>query len=290
MFDRLTSTFGPKKQAGLQVTSQLCKYTDFKTPWFDKWKKRLKFEDHDSAFLPKNIQFHRKAWEFAIIPQVLEERGKLDGEDVRGVGFAVGREILPSYFASRKIRITATDAPSSDANSAAWGETSQHSSEREHLYYPNLVERKVFDKQVKFKPVDMRNIKGLKLKSFDFVWSACSFEHLGTLDAGLDFVVKSCELLKPGGIAVHTTEFNLTSNDDTIKEGMFVIYRKQDLEKLDRMLRLKGFAMEIINLDAGVHEHDRLFDTHPYYTSGRQHVKLDLAGHVATSCVIVIHA
>jgi 2-polyprenyl-3-methyl-5-hydroxy-6-metoxy-1,4-benzoquinol methylase len=272
------------------VTSQLCKYEDFETPWFQKWKKRLRFDDHDSAFLPKHIQFHRKAWEFALIPQALEERGCLDRENAKGLGFAVGREFLPSYFASRGIRVTATDAPVSNTSSATWGESSQHSSEKDHLFYPDLVNRKQFDKCVKFKPVDMLAIKGLKKGSFDFIWSACSFEHLGNLDAGLEFVVKSCEFLKPGGVAVHTTEYNLTSDDQTIDQGGFVIYRKRDLEALDRLLRRRGFAMEPMDLRAGFHEYDIKFDTPPYYESGLQHVKLQLGDYVSTSCSIVIHA
>ena len=44
------------------------------------------------------------------------------------------------------------------------------------------------------------------LGSFDFIWSSCSFEHLGSLGEGERFVLEALRFLKPGGVAVHTTE------------------------------------------------------------------------------------
>ena len=37
---------------------------------------------------------------------------------------------------------------------------------------------------------------------FDFVWSACAFEHLGSILNGLEFVVNSVKCLKPGGVVL----------------------------------------------------------------------------------------
>ena len=80
------------------------------------------------------------------------------------------------------------------------------------------MERSAFDSRVQFQPADMRTLEGLTGK-YDFVWSSCALEHLGTLQAGIDFVVKSASMLKPGGVAVHTTEFNVGSNTGTIELG-----------------------------------------------------------------------
>ena len=41
---------------------------------------------------------------------------------------------------------------------------------------------------------------------FDFCWSICAFEHLGSIEQGLRFVERTGRLLKPGGVAVHTTD------------------------------------------------------------------------------------
>jgi hypothetical protein len=86
---------------------------------------------------------------------------------------------------------------------------------------------------VNFRPVDMRDLRLPWDETFDFLWSSCSLEHLGSLEAGMDFVKQSTDLLKPGGVAVYTTEFNVSSNDETLTSGPLVVYRKRDVEKLD---------------------------------------------------------
>jgi hypothetical protein len=76
----------------------------------------------------------------------------------------------------------------------------------------------------------LTNIQGIEHGAYDFLWSSCALEHLGSLDAGLDFVVNAMDLLKPGGTAIHTTEFNLSSDDETLTSGPCVIYRRRDID------------------------------------------------------------
>ena len=85
----------------------------------------------------------------------------------------------------------------------------------------------------------MRNLP-THLLSFEFTWSSCALEHLGSLRAGLDFIVESMRCLRPGGIAVHTTEFNLISNDETLEIDWLSIYRRRDIEKVAAELRAAG--------------------------------------------------
>ena len=54
------------------------------------------------------------------------------------------------------------------------------------------------------------------LLGFDFTWSSCAFEHLGSLEAGEEFVVNQMHCVAPGGVGVHTTEYNVSSDTDTI--------------------------------------------------------------------------
>jgi Methyltransferase domain len=128
---------------------------------------------------------------------------------------------------------------------------------------------------------------GLPRDAFDFIWSSCAFEHLGTLQTGLDFVVEAMSLLKPGGIAVHTTEFNVSSNDATVAEGWAVIYRRSDIERLDGQLRLVCCALEPVDFEAGRHRHDLQYDYPPYFQNGRKHIKLLLEGYVSTSVLLI---
>ena len=125
---------------------------------------------------------------------------------------------------------------------------------------------------------------------FDFVWSSCSLEHLGSLEAGARFVLDSLSLLKRGGIAVHTTEFNCSSNERTVEVGGCVIYRRRDLEELACRVRRVGCWMEAWDFDPGDSEADVIFDYPPYYTHGRHHTKLLIDDYVVTSAVMIIHS
>ncbi|MEO8095823.1 MAG: hypothetical protein ABI632_12955, partial [Pseudolysinimonas sp.] len=117
--------------------------------------------------------------------------------------------------------------------------------------------------------------------------SSCCFEHLGSLDAGMDFVVNAVEnTLRPGGIAVHTTEFNLSSNEHTVETGDTVIYRRRDIEALVQRLRDRGHTVKEFAVAPALHPWDFYVDTPPY--TSKVHLKLLLAQYVCTSAGLVI--
>jgi len=62
----------------------------------------------------------------------------------------------------------------------------------------------IFKKNVEYRSVDMNDIPS-DLKNYDFTWSACAFEHLGSIDSGLEFVCNQMKTLKNGGWAIHTS-------------------------------------------------------------------------------------
>jgi hypothetical protein len=122
---------------------------------------------------------------------------------------------------------------------------------------------------------------------FDFAWSCCCYEHLGTLEAGMRFVAESVDkCLKPGGIAVHTTELNLSSNDKTVSEGGTVIYRKRDFEELVQRLRASGHDVQPFVIAPDSHYLDGFVDVPPYTED--PHLKIELEGYVTTSAGIVV--
>ncbi|UIJ71050.1 cyclopropane-fatty-acyl-phospholipid synthase family protein [Aurantimonas sp. HBX-1] len=227
---------------------------------------------------------HRKMWEWAAITRALGERGKLRPGS-RGCGFAVGFEPLPSLFAARGAEVLATDWVVEEATD--WNISGQQATTASHLRWPNLIDEASFDARVTFRSVDMRNLDGLAPGSFDFVWSSCSLEHLGDLEAGLRFIEQSAALLKPGGVAVHTTEFNVSSKTATIESGPAVIYRESDLLTLPDRLAAQGVTLEPFDLDIGTDAADLEPDAPPYYAGGRQHVKLRYGDHVMTSILLV---
>jgi hypothetical protein len=270
------------------LASTVCRRAHWDTPWFARWN--AFFADAappGGSFLPNNLRYHRKVWEWAAIAQALDERDMLvPGR--RGCGFAVGREPLACLFAKLGIDVMATDLGASEGAAQSWSRSGQHAVNLDALYWPHLVDRATFDARVRFMPQDMRALEPARLGTYDFIWSACSLEHLGTLEAGLQFVLRSTELLRPGGVAVHTTEFNVSSLVNTIAAGGNVLYRRSDLDSLAARLRLLGCGMEPFDDFPGTAPEDIEYDYEPYYEHGREHVKLMISGFVSTSCLLII--
>lgn len=222
--------------------------------------------------------YHRKDWEFAYIAQALDVRGLL-APGKRGLGFGVGREPLPVRFAQHGAEIVATDSPLANP---LWAESGQYS--RSVLDLPGVTESML--DLITHRPVDMTNVPYDLHGCFDFVWSAGSLEHLGSLQAGVDFIWASLACLKPGGTAVHTTEYNLSSNESTLDSGEVVIYRECDIKALAYDLIKAGYEITL-NLEQGNDEFDRHIDQHPYKLS--PHIRLLFGGYVMTSIGLIIH-
>ena len=273
----------------------VCKYDDFFTDWYRKWAVALHQEPPDfDAYRPDRL-LHRKLWEWNVISHVLDENGML-APGRKGLGFAVGREPLVSLFAASGVEILATDLPTEvkAANTlpaSAWAATGQHSASLEALHHADLIDRESFNARVRFRPVNMRRLDLPWDETFDFLWSSCSIEHLGSLWEGTAFVKRAMCLLKPGGIAVHTTEFNVSSNGDTLTKGPSVIFRRRDLEQLDYDLRQIRCGLGQGDFFAGDQPADIEFDNDPWGEAGKEkfvHIKLMLGGYICTSIVLTI--
>src|SRR5206468_7166259 len=139
-------------------------------------------------------------------------------------------------FASFGCQIVATDQAEEAALAGGWIDTGQHATSLQALNERFICPPNQFKRLVSFRHVDMNAIPS-DLKGFDFTWSSCAFEHLGSIKMGLRFLENQMACLRPGGIAVHTTEFNLSSNTKTIKRGTVVLFRRRDIEKVAARLR-----------------------------------------------------
>lgn len=234
--------------------------------------------------------YHRKLWEWTYIWAAFAHYGVLR-PGARVLGFGVGQEHLPAAFAGRGVSVTATDAPSEIGEVQGWATTNQHSNNREPMFKDNLVDREQFDRLVSFEVVDMNAIPST-LRGFDGCWSSCALEHLGSIDAGLDFIENSLATLAPGGVAVHTTEFNLSSNEETFDQNNLALFRRQDIERL--VLRLVGAGHEVapLKLHPGSIPVDEHIDLPPYsmphLPGSPPHLKLEIAGYVTTSIGLIV--
>lgn len=222
---------------------------------------------------------HRKVWEWVYILEVLKQHGMLV-EGKRGLGFGCGTEPLSALMASLGAEIVATDLDTASAEKKGWWtKTHQHAGGLAQLNEAGICEPDVFARKVSYRSCDMNAIPS-ELRGFDFVWSSCSLEHLGSLQSGLEFIERSMDCLKPGGIAVHTTEFNLGSNDRTLETSAVVAYRKKDIEASALRLIGRGHKVPKINFSPGDRMLDRVVDRPPYRHS---HLKLLYARHLITS-------
>lgn len=251
-----------------------CSASDFVHPKFVELCKAMR--------LP--LAFRRKTWEFVYIAHHLSRLNALT-PGARGVVFGVGTEPLPALFAALGCEVVATDAPSHIAEEGGWKEQ-RWSSEVEKLSNDGICDPELFRERVSYRSVDMNSIPA-DLGQFDFCWSACCFEHLGSLQHGLDFVQASVEqCLRPGGIAVHTTEYNLSSNDKTLESPGLSVFRDKDLKQLRSTLMANGHTVSELSVAPDSCYLDQYVDVRPF--SGDLHLKLELAGFAVTSAGLVI--
>lgn len=194
--------------------------------------------------LKEPFKYHRKLWEYCYIYQSLLERGMLQPGKA-GLGFAVGKEPLTAAFASHGCQITSTDLELEKAHAQGWTSSNQHCDGLAGLNERGICDPQLFNSSVIFKYMDMNKIDNTTFNSFDFTWSSCAFEHCGSLDLGKEFIVNQMNCLKPGGIAVHTTEYNLTSDGDTLRSGLIVLFRKQDFDWIVNKTCALGHSIDI---------------------------------------------
>jgi hypothetical protein len=271
------------RHVGLQ--SKMSTQADIQSDWVSHWCGELKIP----------VLFHRKLWELGYVLQAMYENGHMRS-GARGLGFGAGSEPIASYLASLGVGSTVTDLPVEDAAAAGWVDTGQHAS-LEAAYHPNLVTREAFDQLVDFRFVDMNAIPQ-DLRGYDFCWSVCAFEHLGSIAQGLAFVENALATLRPGGMAVHTTEFNIENDGPTVDNWPSVMFQQQHMEALAERLRAQGHQVAPFNFDPGSGVLDRFIDLPPWshdnppklaaWLGHPRHLKVGADGFIATCFGLVI--
>jgi hypothetical protein len=118
-------------------------------------------------------------------------------------------------------------------------------------------------------------------------WSACSLEHLGSLAHGTQFIRNAMKVLKPGGVAIHTTEFNLTSNDATIEHQDLSLYRRRDVDALVADLISDGHTPSAVDYEQGQGYAETVVDLPPF-GRGEPHLRLRIADFDSTSIGLII--
>jgi SAM-dependent methyltransferase len=226
---------------------------------------------------------HRKQWEYIYIIASIMKSG-LVKPNARGLSFGCGTEPMAAFFAKMGCSIVGTDMPPAMAKDASWTQYDQHASNKHALNVNGICDSDTFERNVDFRFVDMNNIPD-DLTGFDFLWSSCALEHLGSLDHGWSFIKNAMKCLKPGGVAVHTTEFTISSLDETYESPEVSFYRKNDIYRLAEDLKSTA-KIHAPNFRCMSNDRDELVDRRPFTAS--EQYKIFLRGHVITSIGIIV--
>lgn len=141
----------------------------------------------------------RKNWEYVQVYAGLKALGLLNGQ-TKALGLGVGSECLVYAFTNVCEQVVATDL----YNSANWSTAAMAV---EEVYHKNLFPYR--PERLAVQHMDMTQI-AFPDASFDFIWSCCSIEHVNSF-ADLHRVYQEIHrVLKPGGVAALTTEYNLS--------------------------------------------------------------------------------
>jgi hypothetical protein len=278
------------------LRSQLCSVESLRSPALRAWAQRLRPVWDAQGTDERDVMLHRKMWEWLFIAEALGERGML-AAGRRGLGFGVGQEPLVAAFAASGCDLVATDQPHELAVTSGWTDSSvEWAGGLEQLPTFGLVLEDELRRRVTYRDVDMNHLPD-DLRGFDFTWSSCALEHLGTLAAGADFVVAQMDCLEPGGVAVHTTEFLVASADGldpsvssalppppTVEAGGTVFYRRSDLADLVGRLERDGHAIDM-DFTLGTAPEDLHVDVAPY---SDVHLRTQLGEYVTTSVALIV--
>ena len=274
--------------AKVELRSKPSTQADIESAWVAYWMNRLKAP----------VVYHRKIWELCYVLQALYNFD-LIRPGARGVGFGCGEEALPSLLASEGVSVVVTDLEPADDRAKSWQNSGEHTDSLERSFRSDLVAREAFDRNVSLRRVDMTAIPE-DLRDYDFCWSICALEHLGSIAKGLDFIENSLDCLKPGGVSVHTTEFNFGDDAQTIDEWPTVLFQKAHFTALAERLRAKGHQVAELDFDVGTKPLDRFIDLPPwpddmtpamrrvYETDTPAHIKLSVDGFPTTCFGMIV--
>jgi len=185
----------------------------------------------DLGLDPKDT--NRRIWEKSAVLHLLRLGGFLDPKK-RGLGIGVGTESLPFYLSRYCDKIIGIDKYESEI----WQSAGMSPEEvYESASIPFERERLLF------RDCDMRSLE-FQDNEFDFVWSISSIEHVSAIDEYLRVYEEISRVLKPGGKAFITTEWNLVANNPVYAPGLialdtvlypWLVAQLRNLQPVDRL-------------------------------------------------------
>lgn len=217
----------------MEIRSKICDAAD----WFDPELLTV-IQQH----LQEVPRFHRKQWEFATIFLMLQKLGLLtDGKT--GLSMGGGKELLLYAIARQVKKLIITDLydPSTEWDCARTGDPDEFI--KMNKPFP------VDDSRLQALRMDMRQLE-FKDETFDFCYSSCAIEHIGSDTDFRQHLQEACRVLKPGGIYVLTTEFQF--DDQLIRDTHNYVFPLPYLKNLIHESSFKVY--NDISLDLSAHK------------------------------------
>jgi SAM-dependent methyltransferase len=195
MAARIEDTDGVPWPAEGPPLNKICERRDWEHP---AWREA--FEDLGYVYDPGRL--HRKEWEFAQGVYGLRKLECLSPNAV-ALGLGAGTEPIIFFLAGRLRRVVATDLYA--------GDFSAHEADPRMLRDPEAYAPFSYHRdRLEVRRMDATAIDYLP-ESFDLVFSFSAFEHFGTRRAQRACLAAIHRVLRPGGVAVLTTEVILNS-------------------------------------------------------------------------------
>ena len=237
--------------------SQLCTATQFSEGAFAEI----------AGAMALGTRLHRSTWEAVWIVSVLASHGCV-APGKRALGLGVLRERIAALLASRAVRVHAIRL----------AETAEPNLSQQHallqLFYPEIIGIDDFDMLVSMEDGDALDPARGIAADHDGVWSMGVLRRLGSVAAAEDFIRRSLDALRPGGVAAHTLDLHLSSEADGRGGAGHLAFHRADLDALVLRLVCDGYEVLPINLYPGHEAADAIVDAPPF---GLPHLKV-LAG------------
>lgn len=243
--------------------SKICDAADFFDPeYLDVVKNR---------FLEAPV-LHRKQWEFGMIFLTLKKAQMLE-DNKRGLSMGSGKEVL-LYAVARQVKhLNVTDLYSTESLWECAKTTDPDEFIRKNKPFP------VEEDKISAQRMDMRHLAFADC-AFDFAYSSCAFEHIGTDDDFLQHLNEVYRVLKDGGVYVLTTEF--TCEKETVPIPNNYIF---SAEHLDRVIGASKFVPES-RFDARLSEQSANFPMPGRVDDLSYRGDVDFGRTLASACVI----
>lgn len=192
------------------------------------------------------------------------------------IGFGVGKEPIPRALTKLNYGVVATDFYTGP-DSEQWRAGNQLKTDHNLIELGTLNLGDIKAGELYSINLDMNKLPASFKEKYDFVWSTCALGHIGGYSQGINFIIQSLSLLKPGGRLVHTTEIDENDHSPKVDFPDISFYKSTDIQQVIEKINQLGFVAEVyVNEKSGAFL-DNYVISEPWDHS-KPHIRLRMLG------------